>query len=153
MVHLVRASLRYASKRDWSAITKALTTIYTAPTETAARQRFNELSEDWGERDPVVIRLWNNAWEQFTPFLAYPPQIRRVIYTTNMIESLNARFRQATRRRGHFPRRPSGPESVVPGRTRPPQEPDQHREPNPRMEKALNAFALHYGERITETNN
>jgi putative transposase len=97
------ASLRYASKARWSQITKALRALYTAATIEAAEQRFDELEQAWGGRYPAIIRLWRSAWEQFTPFLAFPPEIRRMVYTTNAVEPLNARFRQATRRRGHFP--------------------------------------------------
>jgi putative transposase len=103
VVHLVRASLRYASKAHWGQITKALRAVYTAPTLDAAEQRFDEFEQAWGGKYPAGIRLWRSAWEQFTPFLAFPPEVRRIVYTTNAIESLNARFRQATRRRGHFP--------------------------------------------------
>src|SRR5690606_29118764 len=63
----------------------------------------DEFDIDWGGRYPVIIRMWRQAWDQFTPFLAFPPEIRRIVYTTNAIESLNARFRQATRRRGPRP--------------------------------------------------
>jgi hypothetical protein len=69
----------------------------------AAEAAFAEFEADWGSRYPAIIRLWRNAWDTFTPFLTFPPEIRRVVYTTNAIESLNARLRQATRRRGHFP--------------------------------------------------
>jgi putative transposase len=73
-------------------------------TEELAAWQSWPLDRIWGQRYPAIIRLWRSAWEQFTPFLAFPPEVRRVIYTTNAIESLNARFRQATRRRGHFPK-------------------------------------------------
>lgn len=102
VVHLVRSSLRYASKAHWSRLTRDLRQIYTAPTE-AAQQRFAEFEAEWGDRYPAVIRLWRDAWPTFTPFLAFLAEIRKVVYTTNAIESLNVRFRQATRRRGHFP--------------------------------------------------
>jgi transposase-like protein len=150
VVHLVRASLRYASKAHWGQITKALRTVYTAPTVAAAEARFAEFEDDWGQRYPVIIKLWQTAWEQFTPFLAFPPEIRRVVYTMNMIESLNARFRQATRRRGHFPtdqaalkvlylviRSPRPNRANVTGKTT-------------GWKSALNALALYYGERIPE---
>jgi|tagenome__1003787_1003787.scaffolds.fasta_scaffold20281102_2 putative transposase len=63
--------------------------------------RFAEFEADWGQRHPAIIRLWRSSWEQFTPFLEFPPEIRKVIYNTNAVESLDARLRQATRRRGH----------------------------------------------------
>jgi putative transposase len=103
VVHLVRASLRYACRKYRGQISKDLREIYTAPTETAAAARFAEFEHEWGDRYPAIIRLWRNGWEQFTPFLAFPPQIRKIVYTTDAIESLNSRFRQACRRRGHFP--------------------------------------------------
>ena len=65
--------------------------------------RFDEFAEKWGERYPAIIKLWQNAWAEFVPFLAYSPEIRTVIYSTNAIESLHARFRRAVRARGHFP--------------------------------------------------
>lgn len=149
VVHLVRASLRYASRAHWGPITKALRTVYTAPTAEAAQARLAEFEADWGERYPVIIRLWQQAWEQFTPFLAFPPEIRRIVYTTNAIESLNARFRQATRRRGHFPsdqaalqvrylvvRNPRPNRANVTGKTT-------------GWRKGLNALAMYHGERIT----
>jgi len=103
VVHLVRATLRYTNRKDWQAITPAMRAIYTASTVDEAVGRFDEFAETWGAKYPAVVRVWRDAWERFTPFLAYDKEIRRVIYTTNMIESLNSRFRQATRRRGHFP--------------------------------------------------
>lgn len=103
VVHLIRGSLRYASKADWSKITADLKTIYTAPSVDAAEAAFLEFSDKWGERYPAVIGLWERAWEQFIPFLDFPPELRKLVYTTNSIEALNSRFRQAVRRRGHFP--------------------------------------------------
>ena len=103
MVHLAWASPRYASKKYWSQISKDLRGIYTAPSWAAAAARFAESGEAWDQQYLAIIRLWRSAWEQFTPFLAFPPEVRRVIYTTGAIESLNDRFRQATRRWGHFP--------------------------------------------------
>lgn len=103
VVHLVRNSLRYASKKYWSKITGQLREVYTAPTVAAAEARFAEFASQWRSLYPAMIQMWENAWAEFIPFLSFPPEIRRLIYTTNGIESLNARFRQATRRRGHFP--------------------------------------------------
>jgi len=77
VVHLVRSTLRYAAKAHWSPITKRLRTVYTAPTIEAAAARFAEFEQDWGDRYPAIIRLWRASWEQFTPFLAFPPEIRR----------------------------------------------------------------------------
>ena len=103
VLHLIRNSFRYASKADWAELAKDLRPVYSAPTEQAARDRLDELDAKWGERYPAIIRLWQNAWAEFVPFLAYSAEIRRVIYSTNAIESLHARFRRAVRARGHFP--------------------------------------------------
>jgi putative transposase len=103
VVHLLRASFRYASRRDWPALAKDLKPIYQAPTEAAALDRFAEFSDKWERRYPAIIRLWENAWADFVPFLAFDPAIRTLVCTTNAIESLNARFRRAVKTRGHFP--------------------------------------------------
>jgi putative transposase len=103
VVHLVRNSLRYASKADWSQITTGLKTVYTAATVAAAETRFAEFAQTWRGKYPAMIALWERSWPQFVPFLDFPLEIRKLIYTTNGIESLNSRFRQAVRRRGHFP--------------------------------------------------
>ncbi|RSM59366.1 IS256 family transposase [Amycolatopsis sp. WAC 01376] len=103
VVHLLRNSFRYAGRQHWDAIAKALKPVYTAPTEAAARERFAEFADAWGARYPAIVRLWDNAWAEFVPFLAFDPEIRRVICSTNAIESVNARIRRAVKARGHFP--------------------------------------------------
>jgi putative transposase len=103
VVHLVRNSLRYASKAHWSKITAGLRTVYSAPTVAAAEARFAEFAELWRAKYPAMIGMWERSWAEFVPFLDFPVEIRKLIYPTNGIESLNARFRQAVRRRGHFP--------------------------------------------------
>ncbi|WP_085067328.1 IS256 family transposase [Catenuloplanes japonicus] len=103
VVHLLRNSFRYAARQDWDPIAKALKPVYTAPTEAAAGDRFLEFAEAWGRKYPAIVRLWENAWAEFVPFLAYDPEIRKVICSTNAIESVNARIRRAVRARGHFP--------------------------------------------------
>jgi transposase-like protein len=103
IVHLLRNSFKYASKRDWAAIAKALKPVYTAASEAEALERFLEFCEAWGARYPAIVRLWENAWAEFVPFLAFDREIRTVICTTNAIESLNARFRRTVKARGHFP--------------------------------------------------
>lgn len=122
--------------------------IYTAPTVAAAEARLEAFAAEFGDRYPAVIKLWRTSWPQFVPFLDYDHEVRKVLYTTNIIESLNARFRQAARRRGHFPteqaamkvlylvvqqRRKSG---SITGRVY-------------GWGKALNALILAYGDRIT----
>jgi putative transposase len=103
VVHLLRNSFRYAGRQHWDAIAKALRPVYTAPTEAAATERFLEFAEAWGSKYPAIVKLWENAWAEFVPFLAFDPEIRRVICSTNAIESVNARIRRAVRARGHFP--------------------------------------------------
>jgi len=103
VVHLLRNSFRYASRRDWAAISKDLKPVYTAATEQAALDRFAEFSATWEQRYPAIVRLWTNAWPEFVPFLAFDIEIRTIISTTNAIESLNARFRRSVKARGHFP--------------------------------------------------
>jgi putative transposase len=103
IVHLLRNSFRYASKRDWAALAKDLKPIYTAASEAAALDAFAAFSGTWEARYPAIVRLWENAWAEFVPFLAFDTQIRTLITTTNAIESLNARFRRSVKARGHFP--------------------------------------------------
>jgi transposase-like protein len=103
VVHLIRNSFRYASRRDWPAIAKDLKPIYTAPTEAAALERFAEFAGRWEAKYPAIVKLWENAWAEFVPFLNFHPEVRTVIYTTNAIESVNARIRRAVKARGHFP--------------------------------------------------
>jgi putative transposase len=103
VIHLLRASFRYASRAHWDAIARALRPVYTAATEAAALERFLEFAETWGVKYPAIVRLWENAWAEFVPFLAFSPEIRTVICSTNAIESVNARIRRAVRARGHFP--------------------------------------------------
>jgi putative transposase len=103
IVHLLRNSFRYASKKDWSAIAKDLKPVYTAASESDALDRFVEFSEKWEKRYPAITRLWTNAWAEFVPFLQFDREIRTIICTTNAIESINARIRRAVNARGHFP--------------------------------------------------
>jgi putative transposase len=85
VVHLVRNSLRYSSKADWGKITAALKNIYTAPTVTAAEELFTEFAAQWRERYPAMVGMWERSWPEFVPFLAFPAEIRKLIYTTNGI--------------------------------------------------------------------
>jgi transposase-like protein len=103
VVHLLRNSFRYAGRQHFDAIAKALRPIYTAATEAAAMERFLEFCEVWGERYPAIVRLWENAWAEFVPFLSFDAEIRKIVCTTNAIESVNARIRRAVKARGHFP--------------------------------------------------
>ena len=103
IVHLLRNSFKYASKKDWAEVAKDLKPVYTAPSEAAALDAFAEFSGKWEKRYPAIIRLWENAWAEFTPFLQFDNEIRTIICTTNAIESINARLRRAVNARGHFP--------------------------------------------------
>jgi transposase-like protein len=103
VIHLLRASFRYAGRQHWDAIARALRPVYTAATEAAAKERFGEFAQAWGAQYPAIIRLWDNAWAEFVPFLTFDAEIRKVVCSTNAIESVNARIRRAVRARGHFP--------------------------------------------------
>jgi len=103
IIHLIRNTFRLTARQYWDEIKRDLKPIYTAVNATAARAAFDELADKWGQRYPAVVRLWDNAWEEFIPFLDYDVEIRRVICSTNAIESLNARYRRAIKARGHFP--------------------------------------------------
>lgn len=103
IIHLLRNSFRYAGRQDWEKIARDLRPVYTAPTEAAAQERFAEFTQVWGGKYRAIIQLWENAWTEFVPFLDYDVEIRKIICTTNAIESLNARYRRAVRARGHFP--------------------------------------------------
>jgi transposase-like protein len=103
ILHLIRNTFRYASRKYWDQIGHDLRPVYTAANEAEAKARFAEFAEKWGKPYPAIIRLWQNAWTQFVPFLDYDVEIRKIICSTNAIESLNARYRRAVRVRGHFP--------------------------------------------------
>lgn len=103
IVHLMRNSFRYAARQDWDAISRALKPVYRAATVAEAEERFLEFQEKWGRKYPAIVRLWSNSWAEFVPFLQFDREIRRVVCTTNAIESVNARIRKAVKARGHFP--------------------------------------------------
>jgi putative transposase len=103
-VHLIRAAMRFVSYQDRKKVAVALRPIYTAPTAEAAEAELLAFSEsDLGRRYPAAVATWTNAWDRFIPFLAFPPELRRIIYTTNAIESLNFQLRKIIKNRGHFP--------------------------------------------------
>lgn len=103
VIHLIRNSFRYAGRQHRDAIVRGLKPIYTAPSEQAATDRFDEFAKQWQDKYPAIVALWRNAWAEFVPFLEYDVEIRKVICTTNAIESINARYRRAIKARGHFP--------------------------------------------------
>jgi len=103
VVHLIRNSIRYCSWKDRKTVTKALKPIYQAASIDAAADALVEFELEWGDRYPAIVDLWRRNWERFTPFLAFDAAIRKIIYTTNAIESLNYQLRKVTKTRGHFP--------------------------------------------------
>jgi len=103
VVHLIRNSIKYCGYQHRRAVTRALRPIYTAPTIDAALEALNTFDIEWGPRYPAIVDLWRRSWERFIPFLSFPPAIRKIIYTTNAIESLNYQLRKVTKTRGHFP--------------------------------------------------
>lgn len=103
VVHLIRASMRYVSWKERKTVSAALKEIYRAPNEDAALEALERFEERFGDRYPAVGKVWRDAWDRFVPMLDYPPAIRRVLYTTNVVESLNFQLRKITRNRGHFP--------------------------------------------------
>jgi putative transposase len=147
VIHLICNTFRLSSRRDWDAIKRGIKPIYTAPTDEAALVALEEFEEQWGSKYRAIIRLWRNAWPEFIPFLDYDVEIRKVICSTNAIESLNARYRRAVRARGHFPTEQAAlkclylvTRSLDPtgtGRTR----------WTMRWKPVLNAFAITFGDR------
>ena len=104
IVHLIRNSLDYASWKERKQLAAAIKPIYTAPSVEAAEVELNDFeSGPWGQKFPTVVASWRRAWSKVVPFFAFPPAVRRVIYTTNAIESVNSRLRKIIKTRGHFP--------------------------------------------------
>jgi len=104
IVHLIRNSLDYAGWKDRKLVAQALRPIYTAASEAAAWDELQAFAKgQWGIKYPSIVQSWTRAWEHVTPFFVFPPDIRRVIYTTNAIESLNMQLRKIIKTRGHFP--------------------------------------------------
>lgn len=104
IVHLIRNSLDYASWKDRKALATAIRPIYTAPSAEAALAELEAFEQGpWGQKFPVVTRAWRHAWDRVIPFFAFPPEVRKVIYTTNAIENINAQLRKIIKTRGHFP--------------------------------------------------
>jgi putative transposase len=103
-VHLIRAAMRFVSYTDRKRVAAALRPIYTAPTVEAAETELAAFADsELGRRYPAAVATWRSAWERFVPFLEFPPELRKIIYTTNSIESLNFQLRKIIKNRGHFP--------------------------------------------------
>ncbi|MFE3866438.1 IS256 family transposase, partial [Streptomyces goshikiensis] len=103
VVHLIRSALKYVNSTDRKKVAAALKPVYTAVDETAALEALEQVREDWGRHYPGTISVFENAWAQFIPFLDFDQDIRRVIYTTNAIESMNRNLRKLIKTSGHFP--------------------------------------------------
>jgi putative transposase len=100
----LRYSMQFASWKERKSLGAALRPVYQAPTSEDARQKLEEFSTGpWSLKYPTIVQSWKRNWEQVIPFFAFPPEVRRMIYTTNAIESLHSQVRKAVRGRGHFP--------------------------------------------------
>lgn len=153
VVHLVRNSLRYASKKHWGPICKQLREIYTAPSISAAQVCFEGFAAEWEPVYPAMIKSWRDTWDDFEPFLEFPPDLRRIVYSTNAIESLNARFRKAAVRRGHFPTEQAALKVLYLTSI---ERKKNKTNPTGRVQgwKAiLNTLSIHYADRIQAANN
>jgi putative transposase len=153
IIHLIRGTFRYASKRYWEAIAKDLRPSYTAPTVAAVEEALAFLEEKWCKAYPAIPRLWRASWEQFTPFLDYDIEIRSVLCSTNAIESLNARYRHAVTVKGHFPTEQAALKTLyLVTRSMDPKGTGQARWVS-RWKPALNAFAVSFADRMTAAVN
>ena len=103
VVHLIRNSLRHVNNKDSKAVARDLRPIYQAATEADAAAALEEFDAKWGSRYPMIGELWRRHWERFIPFFAFPPDIRRIVYTTNSIEAVNRQLRKIIKTRGQFP--------------------------------------------------
>jgi putative transposase len=149
VVHLLRHSLKYVPRREREQVARDLKPIYTAVDADAAQQALEAFDEKWGQRFPVITQTWLNAWEHVIPFLAFPAEVRRVIYTTNAIEALNRQLRKALKTKGHFPNEDAARKLIylalvnaVPQWTR-----------CRNWTTALLAFKIHFGDRLPDTEN
>ncbi len=149
IVHLIRNSLKYVPRREREQVARDLKPIYTAKDADQAQAELERFDEKWGERFPVITQAWLNAWEYVVPFLAFPEEVRRVIYTTNAIEALNRQLRKAIKTKGSFPNEDAARKLVylalqnaVPQWTR-----------TRNWTTALLAFKIHFGDRLPDTAN
>jgi transposase-like protein len=147
---LTENSLRYASKKYWPQITRSLKAIYTAPTVPAAEDAFETFADEWRELYPAMIASWESAWDEFVPFLEFPAELRTIVYTTNSIESLNARFRRAVRHRGHFPTEQAAMKVLYLKATERKTNRSNMTGRINGWKTILNVLTIHYGERITK---
>lgn len=103
VVHQIRNSIRYVSYKDLKKVTSDLKPIYTAPTEDAALEGLDQFEATWGGKYPLIVRSWRSNWVEIATFFKYPPEIRKIIYTTNMIESYHRQLRKVTKGKSTFP--------------------------------------------------
>jgi len=151
LLHLIRNTFRFASRRDWDAMAKDLRPIYTAVNADQAAVRLEEFLDTWGGQYPAIAGLWRSAWTEFIPFLDYDVEIRRIICSTNAIESLNARYRRAIKARGHFPTEQAALKCLyLVTRSLDPTGRGRSRR-TMRWKPALNAFAITFEGRLTPT--
>jgi putative transposase len=149
VVHLLRTSLRYVAYDQRKRLAGALKPIYAAPTVEAAEAAFADFTLAYGSRSPGVIAVWERAWAEFIPFLAFPPEIRKVIYTTNQIESINYQLRKVTKNRGHFPNDDAAVKLLYLAlRNMNPQRGGDLGTGTYGWKQALNAFAIHFPGRL-----
>jgi putative transposase len=146
IVHLIRHSLKYVPRRQYDQVAKDLRSIYTAIDADAALNALEAFEEKWGRQLPVIGQAWRAAWEHVTPFMAFTPEVRRVIYTTNAIEALNRQLRKAVKTKGHFPSEDAARkliylaiQNAVPQWTS-----------TRGWTKALLAFKIHFGDRLPD---
>jgi len=151
IVHLIRNSLDFASWKDRKPLAAAIKPIYTAPSAEAALAELDAFEQGpWGKKFPTVVASWRRVWDKVIPFFAFPPEVRRVIYTTNAIESVNARLRKILKTRGHFPNDEAATKLIwlaLRNITK-----DWARAA-PHWKAAMNQFAILYQERFTQEAN
>jgi Transposase, Mutator family len=136
VIHLIRASMRFVSYEDRKKIAAALRPVYTAVTEAAARAALDQLRRDHGRRYPGLVATWERAWPQFIPFLEFDTAIRKVIYTTNAIESINFQLRKIMKNPGALPRRRRRDETALPRHPQHHRPPHRRHRPGPRTRRA-----------------
>jgi len=147
IVHLIRNSLKYVPRREREQVARDLKPIYTAANAEAAQLALEAFDSKWGARFPVITQAWLEVWEHVIPFLAYPPEVRRVIYTTNAIEALNRQLRKAIKTKGSFPDDDAARKLIylaVQNAT-----PQWTRTRN--WTTALLAFKIHFGDRLPDS--
>ncbi len=147
IVHLVRNSLEFASWKDRKLLAAALRPVYSAPSAEAAASELEAFDRGpWGQRFPTVGAAWRRAWDRAIPFFAYPPVVRRLIYTTNAIESLHSQLRKIIKTRGHFPSDDAATKLIwVALRNITAERGNSVRE----WRQAMHQFAIDYGDRFT----